>query len=153
MLTFLFWIVHCGIWDRCIMGFVRLVSSWRINHDLVSWYLTYVNNWPLFCPIWDCKTTLTTSTGTATDNWTKPPAPPANNTYRTMMSWHRNAFRITGPLWGIHRRNSLHKSPEMWNFSVFFAVSLWNTWASSRVVDDLRRHNARVTSFYWNLVA
>ena len=25
--TFLFWMVHCGIWDRCTVGFVRLVYS------------------------------------------------------------------------------------------------------------------------------
>ena len=25
MCTFLFWMVHCGIWDRCIVGFVRMV--------------------------------------------------------------------------------------------------------------------------------
>ena len=25
MCTFLFWIVHCGIWHRCFMGFVNLV--------------------------------------------------------------------------------------------------------------------------------
>ena len=25
MCTFLFWLVHCGIWTRCIVGFVRLV--------------------------------------------------------------------------------------------------------------------------------
>ena len=25
MCTFLFWIMHCGIWSRCIMGFVKLV--------------------------------------------------------------------------------------------------------------------------------
>ena len=23
--TFLFWMEHCGIWDRCILGFVKLV--------------------------------------------------------------------------------------------------------------------------------
>ena len=27
MRTVLLWIVHCGIWDRCIVGFARLVSS------------------------------------------------------------------------------------------------------------------------------
>ena len=25
MCTFLFWMVHCGIWNRCILGFVRLL--------------------------------------------------------------------------------------------------------------------------------
>ena len=25
MCTFLFWMVHCGVWNRCIVGFVRLV--------------------------------------------------------------------------------------------------------------------------------
>ena len=26
MCTFLFWMVHCGIWNRCIVGFVNLVN-------------------------------------------------------------------------------------------------------------------------------
>ena len=34
--TFLFWMVHCGIWDRCIVGFVNLVyciiASCQLNH-------------------------------------------------------------------------------------------------------------------------
>ena len=25
MCTFLFWMLHCGIWNRCILGFVKLV--------------------------------------------------------------------------------------------------------------------------------
>ena len=33
MCTFLFWMVYCGIWDRCIVGFVRLVNlSCLIGH-------------------------------------------------------------------------------------------------------------------------
>ena len=24
--SFLFWMEHCGVWDRCILGFVKLVS-------------------------------------------------------------------------------------------------------------------------------
>ena len=27
MCTFLLWMVYCGIWDRCIMGFMRLVNK------------------------------------------------------------------------------------------------------------------------------
>ena len=27
MCTFLFWMEHCGIWSRCILGFVKLVCS------------------------------------------------------------------------------------------------------------------------------
>ena len=34
MRAFLFWIVHCGIWDRCIVGFVNLVS-WYWGHHVV----------------------------------------------------------------------------------------------------------------------
>ena len=30
--TFLFWMVHCGIWDRCTLGFVRFIS-W-LTHDI-----------------------------------------------------------------------------------------------------------------------
>ena len=26
MCTFLFWMVHCGIWDRCIVGFVDMIN-------------------------------------------------------------------------------------------------------------------------------
>ena len=35
MCTFLFWMVHCGIWERCIVGFVQRVycgyTSSRVN--------------------------------------------------------------------------------------------------------------------------
>ena len=33
MCTFLFWMVHCAIWDRCIVGFVRLVYFTHILQD------------------------------------------------------------------------------------------------------------------------
>ena len=50
MYTFLFWMVHCGIWNWCIVGFVRLVYCgvlhavfceyfrcyWTLNHKLIS---------------------------------------------------------------------------------------------------------------------
>ena len=41
--TFLFWMVHCGIWNKCIWGFMRLVYcyEWNIfkhNHAKIkSW--------------------------------------------------------------------------------------------------------------------
>ena len=56
MCTFLFWMVHCGIWDRCMMGFVNLVYltyvfKYRPNVLLWTWMsrgllliLTYVSN-------------------------------------------------------------------------------------------------------------
>ena len=31
MCTFLFWMVHCGIWDRCIMRFLRLAKILHVN--------------------------------------------------------------------------------------------------------------------------
>ena len=37
MSTFLFWMVHCGIWDRCIVGFVNLVNCWGYIPDSLSW--------------------------------------------------------------------------------------------------------------------
>ena len=30
MCTFLFWMVHCGIWDRCIVGCVNLIYWWKL---------------------------------------------------------------------------------------------------------------------------
>ena len=52
-----------------------------------------------------------------------------------IMSWHRNTFHITGPLWGesnwpfvrgIHRWpvDSPHKGPAIWNLCVYYVVSL-----------------------------
>ena len=44
MCTFLFWIVHCGIWNRCILGFVKLVISDEsapqhgTSHVHTAWY-------------------------------------------------------------------------------------------------------------------
>ena len=36
MCTFLFWMEHCGIWNRCILGFVKLVytrGTFRVLHS------------------------------------------------------------------------------------------------------------------------
>ena len=51
MCTFLFWMVHCGIWNRCIVRFVRLVywfsqynksfsggRAWKHIFDHQSWH-------------------------------------------------------------------------------------------------------------------
>ena len=35
MCTFLFWMLHCGIWNRCILGFVKLVY-YLINGSLCA---------------------------------------------------------------------------------------------------------------------
>ena len=40
--AFLFWIEHCGIWNRCILGFVKLVYS-HYKERTVSW-LSYLYN-------------------------------------------------------------------------------------------------------------
>ena len=37
MCTFLFWMGHCGIWNRCILGFVKLVYSITINRVTSYW--------------------------------------------------------------------------------------------------------------------
>ena len=43
MCTFLFWMEHCGIWNRCILGFVKMVYyKWEC-----SWRRTYFNMVPL----------------------------------------------------------------------------------------------------------
>ena len=41
MCTFLIWMVHCGIWDRCIVEFVNLIF-WepiipQLNDRIISW--------------------------------------------------------------------------------------------------------------------
>ena len=41
MCTFLFWMMHCGMWDKCIVGFVRL--AYRLMHlspDKMSWHFS-----------------------------------------------------------------------------------------------------------------
>ena len=47
MCTFLFWVVHCGIWVRCILRFVRLVYfSFMDMTDLessISMYILFSN--------------------------------------------------------------------------------------------------------------
>ena len=37
MCKFLFWMEHCGIWNRCVLGFVKLVPPMMIK--LASWWL------------------------------------------------------------------------------------------------------------------
>ena len=34
MCTFLFWMEHCGVWSRCILGFVKLVYCYGYNLQL-----------------------------------------------------------------------------------------------------------------------
>ena len=51
--------------------------------------------------------------------------------------------RITGPLWG---RWILRKSPS--NIDVFFNANWTIGWTNSRVVGNLRRHDAPLTSTY-----
>ena len=50
MCTFLFWMVHCGIWEKCIVGFVRLVY-WpqRTDYFLPS----MINNFNYPPPYWE----------------------------------------------------------------------------------------------------
>ena len=37
MCTFLFWMMHCGIWNRCIMGFVKLVHHINVKQcDVIA---------------------------------------------------------------------------------------------------------------------
>ena len=37
MCTFLFWMEHCGIWNRCILGLVKLVYCWDRYILFVFW--------------------------------------------------------------------------------------------------------------------
>ena len=61
-----------------------------------------------------------------------------------MTSWNGNIFRVTGPLWGIHRSqvNSPHKS--QWRGALMFSlICAWtNGCANNRDAGDLTRHNA-----------
>ena len=45
MCTFLFWMVHCGIWNRCIVGFVN-----QVNVHFVSVLLVRSGWWPVRIP-------------------------------------------------------------------------------------------------------
>ena len=37
--TFLFWMKHCGVWKRCILGFVNQVHcSWYTPHTATWWH-------------------------------------------------------------------------------------------------------------------
>ena len=66
MCTFLFWMEHCGIWNRCILGFVSLVNCSAINfvntihkrHPIAHHsrramgYLFWVQCMGYFLPLW-----------------------------------------------------------------------------------------------------
>ena len=50
MHIFLFWMEHCGIWNRCILGFVKFACStgiWTVNllwtSDTIWWHRNWVN--------------------------------------------------------------------------------------------------------------
>ena len=61
-----------------------------------------------------------------------------------MTSSNGNIFRVTGPLWGIHRSsvNSPHKG--QWRGALLFSlICAWiNGWVNNRETGDLRRHRA-----------
>ena len=44
MCTFLFWMVHCRIWNRCIVGFVKLVYYKNCQQRRLNWKNVGVNN-------------------------------------------------------------------------------------------------------------
>ena len=61
-----------------------------------------------------------------------------------MTSSNGNIFRVTGPVWGIHRSpvNSSHKG--QWRGALMFSlICAWiNGWVNNREAGDLRRHRA-----------
>ena len=61
-----------------------------------------------------------------------------------MTSWIGNIFRVTGPLWGIHRSpvNSPHKG-QWCEASMFSLICPWiNDWVNNREACDLRLQRA-----------
>ena len=44
MCTSLFWMVHCGIWNRCIVGFVSLANFYTTPPLLLLWHIS-LQNW------------------------------------------------------------------------------------------------------------
>ena len=50
MRTFLIWMKHCGMWNRCIMGFSTLVYRQQIRvHSCVYWGTNWHWNWVFRC--------------------------------------------------------------------------------------------------------
>ena len=41
MYTFLFWMEYCGIWNRCILGFVKLAYCINSKMDYPDWICMY----------------------------------------------------------------------------------------------------------------
>ena len=56
-------------------------------------------------------------------------------------SRNRNAFRVTGPLWGESIRGIPSQRVGNTDFDVFFDVSISNSWINRRVAGDLGRHD------------
>ena len=64
MCTFLFWMLHCGIWNRCILRFVKQSLNWP-NSQIPEWTCSISHNapfrtemctflfWMLHCGIWN----------------------------------------------------------------------------------------------------
>ena len=42
--TFLFWMVHCGIWDRCIVRFVNLVNCCILHSNKITFHPSQSHN-------------------------------------------------------------------------------------------------------------
>ena len=72
-----------------------------------------------------------------------------------MMSWHGNAFCITGPLWGesnSHRWNILQNTSIDWSMIILILyLLLTSCWTNSQVSSDLRCHDVYLISVKWLL--
>ena len=105
MCTFLFWMVHCGIWERCTVGFVRSVYCCdMVVPHMGAWsVLSQYGGFVGMEPIWAW--------------W------PLD---RMMTSLNGNIFRVTGPLWRQPPTTGEFPSqrPVTRSFDVFFDVDL-----------------------------
>ena len=120
MCTFLFWMVYCGIWDRCILRFVRLISYYTALHTESSAEMRHRLSFDLR----------------------------ENFPYMQHLTWWRHQMETFSTLLDICTGNSPvsgefpTQRPVTWSFDLSL-ICLWiNDWVNNREAGDLRRYRA-----------
>ena len=112
MCMFLFWMVHCGIWDRCTMGFVVLFfclfcqADLSIDFGTILMWCHVTDGWKFpefFKGHWQSPCTALTAgkcLPLVLSKETVKESVVAPASMIMMTSLHENSFHITDPLWG-----------------------------------------------------
>ena len=138
----LFWVEHCGIWNRCILGFVKLFMYFYTEENLHSNKKTVIRIiFSLYTPSghsgyglvqWE-KALQTNAPPIGWGHSQIDPCIPIIQLHIMMTSSNGNIFRITGLLCGEFTGHKDH-----WRRALMFSlICAWtNSWANNGKAGD-----------------